>query len=268
MSLKRRTPDENYLLLSKGISLADLTSHNFIRNIKLSYEQSSTDFCGSCEIHTSRLKEDEGGVKVIEDIIETNGYSCQQFVEHWKNVIFMKQLKINSLMFSGRSNTGKTLLCNLIKSGYVWGDADRGVLTYKNFPFERLIHKSLYVFEECKPNVSSMEDLKLIWGGEDIFVNIKGRQAEMLPRRPCVITMQSHDVMECCNMSSDKEALINRTYRYLLNAVIKPTVQVCFCDFIRFVNKHNAGGRCTFDFKYSFEEGEDLFKGYKKKRKC
>ena len=95
--------------------------------------------------------------------------------------------KINTLVFIGPTNTGKSLLANLIGKPYLKGYVQRSA-EGNSFHFEGLLNKSVAMLEEPRITALTMNDYKVLLGGEDFEVNKKHQAPEILKRIPVLIT--------------------------------------------------------------------------------
>lgn len=94
--------------------------------------------------------------------------------------------KKKTIVFYGNSNCGKSILANAllapIAPGYIQRDGGTNVHWLEN-----IYRKSVILWEEPSVNMSIIEDVKLLLGGETIAINRKNKSILERPRGPAVV---------------------------------------------------------------------------------
>lgn len=105
-------------------------------------------------------------------------------------VLTMKIPKKNTLYLCGRSNAGKTYFTNaLLPLTHHIGSH----ITSKDFAFQECLTKPVILISELTiATQEAAEQYKQVFAGETIFVNVKNRNAEILTRKPVILTTNQH----------------------------------------------------------------------------
>lgn len=101
-------------------------------------------------------------------------------------VLTMKMPKKNTLYLCGRSNAGKTYFTNaLLPLRHHIGSH----ITSKDFAFQECLTRPVILISELNiATTETAEQYKQVLAGETIFVNVKNRNAEILTRKPVILT--------------------------------------------------------------------------------
>lgn len=137
--------------------------------------------------------------------------------------------KKNAMLLRGCSNSGKSLLFRLLFQGYPIALIGRSGET-SSFYLQPLLRKTAALFEEARITPATIDDFKLVFGGEDLDINVKGAPHEKLTRRPCFLTC-NHSLTTMCS-GNDVAALQNRIITF---ACRKP---LHFTTHFRLSQKH------------------------------
>lgn len=116
--------------------------------------------------------------------------------------------KKNCFYMQGESNAGKTYLFNMILP-----QKDKVGSHITEFPFQECTKKSVILINELTlANQQEAELYKNILGGEAMYVNVKGKPAELLERKPVFLT--SNEAIYRF-ISNEKIPLLNRMYHHM-----------------------------------------------------
>lgn len=170
-------------------------------------------------------------------ILEKNGYSPHNFARAVYDICIKRHPRINCLLLSGPSGTGKSILAKGIVSLFYWGDVDRTVNSV--FRYERLRNKGIALQEECHITPDVIDDYKQLWGGEPFFINMKNKTAYLLERIP-VIATTNKEGGSFVN-AVDLQALMNRTIHFKLNFPVFPPEPISNADVVKFILFHLDG---------------------------
>ena len=130
--------------------------------------------------------------------------------------------KYNALLLRGCSNSGKSLLMRLIVQGYPIALIGRSGET-SSFYLQPLLKKTAALFEEARITPATIDDFKLVFGGEDLDINVKGAPHEKLSRRPCFLTC-NHSLTTMCS-GDDVAALQNRIISFVCRKPLYATTR-------------------------------------------
>jgi len=115
--------------------------------------------------------------------------------------------KRNTLCIIGKSNAGKSLIVNAILRPFSKAFITRsGDAT--QFHLQNLLNKTIGIFEEPKISPTTVDDFKLLLGGEEMEISVKNQDHELLPRIPIFIT--TNNVLTQWVGQQDATALDNR----------------------------------------------------------
>lgn len=187
----------------------------------------------------------EEGKKWLTQLIIENGINPALFVKSLIDILDKKHTKINAFILEGPTNTGKSLLCNLIIKPYTYGTASRrGDQT--NFHMENLLHKSIAVMEEPRITGITVDDFKQLLGGEPFQVDVKYQEKDWLARTPTIITTNEDIGLRLSKL--DKDALLSRVFSFRLTKQISsstingqitlPNFQICPHSWLLFLKEN------------------------------
>ncbi len=115
--------------------------------------------------------------------------------------------KKNALLLKGVSNSGKSLMLRLLFETYPVALLGRSGET-SSFHLQPLLDHPIAIFEESRITPGTIDDMKLVFGGETLDINVKGSAHETLSRRPCFLSC-NHSLTTMCT-GEDIVALQNR----------------------------------------------------------
>ena len=155
-------------------------------------------------------------------------FTRNRYSEEKRNIFFAsfiviadKQLtKINSFVLQGETNSGKSLLMNLLTKPMRptvlmrQGDASQ-------FYLQNLVNATACLFEEPMITALTVNTMKLIMGGEPCVTDVKNQQSHMIERLPCFFTTNTPLAVDCDSIH--RNALMSRSLEFRLNARITST---------------------------------------------
>lgn len=137
-------------------------------------------------------------------------------VQKWLNNETGKQ---NTLRFVGPPNKGKTMitraLTQVFNSGYI---SKASLSGYANFCFSTLVNKTIAVFEEPVFQIGIAQDIKSIFAGDQIMVDVKYKNPMSIKQLPCIVTSNTIDFGRGFLSTLDEEALRTRCITFEINA--------------------------------------------------
>lgn len=206
-------------------------SHGFLEVAKQMREQ-------NCK-HTD--EEMEIGVKWLDDYFKVQKIDKELMLSNVCKIMEKRVNKINTLVFIGPTNTGKSLLANLIGKPYLKGYVQRSA-EGNSFHFEGLLNKSVAMLEEPRITALTMNDYKVLLGGEDFEVNKKHQAPEILKRIPVLITTNAP--IGSYLQPVDAKALDNRAITIHIDEQLNvgreftsPKITLCTCHLIESLQK-------------------------------
>lgn len=170
---------------------------------------------------------------------QKQGVDKEKFVEAVVNITEKRLDKINSFTLQGKSNSGKTMMFNLIlkpyNKGYMTRDGNQGPFMYQN-----LLDKSVCIDEETDIVPQNEQTRKLIMEGATIEVPVKNQDNAKLHRIPMFIST-NHSLGKWISPMG-YAAILNRMYLFKIDAVIgvdleKPECEITFSDWWKCVRE-------------------------------
>jgi hypothetical protein len=131
--------------------------------------------------------------------------------------------KVNTLRFIGPPDTGKTMLSRAISQVFLAGYITKSSLAgNSDFCFSPIVNKSIAIFEEPIFQIPIAQDVKSIFAGDQISVNVKFKDAMTIKTTPCLVTSNSAEFGRGFLSGLDELALRARCKSYSINSVCKP----------------------------------------------
>uniref|UniRef100_A0AAU7P172 Nonstructural protein 1 n=1 Tax=Hamaparvovirinae sp. TaxID=2809447 RepID=A0AAU7P172_9VIRU len=144
----------------------------------------------------------------------------QEFDPIFYKWITKKDLKKNTIVLWGPSNTGKSAFLTGLKMCLNWGE----VVNSNTFAFEGLINTQLGIWEEPLISPELAEKAKQIFEGMETSIPVKYRKPIKLVRTPIIITT-NHAPWRFC--TKEEEMFLNRMYIFRWNYNMHLTSYIC-----------------------------------------
>ncbi|VDO06319.1 unnamed protein product [Rodentolepis nana] len=225
-----------------GLQWRELAKQFIVRsnNDRLEKEQKNTYLQNLQELsHNCKVKNPkdlELGASWLMMMLNTNGIDMKQLLDVIVAIIDMKTSKVNTLVFRGPTNTGKTLMAKLINSHLTIGTVcRRGDQTA--FHFDNLLNRTVALMEEPHITMTTKNDFKNLLGGDEFEIDVKYGAKRFLGRLPIIAT--TIEDLGALLTSVDRAALYSRVKEYqlreqimseLINGTIsKAPVTLCAC---------------------------------------
>lgn len=163
-------------------------------------------------------------IEIINSIAAENNTIMQDFLTDCFKIINMILPKRNTLVFIGKSNSGKSILCDVLLSVY-----ETYELGFFNLPpsrntdqfwLEPLIGAAIYRAEEVfVANEDHIVKLKQLFEGNPALVTpIKYKNPIIVPRRPVIVSMNGEGENDLTRgISRERETMKNRSFIYKMN---------------------------------------------------
>lgn len=132
----------------------------------------------------------------------------QKTVSEWISILAREDPKKRTLVFYGKSNSGKSQLANALLYPFNIGRIQRDGGTNVHW-LENIHLKSFILWEEPTIHLTNIEDVKLLLGGENLVINRKNKNLIDRPTGAAVIIT--------CNKAFwnyEREPLLNRINIY------------------------------------------------------
>ena len=165
-----------------------------------------------CTVPSSCRMTTERSLDFIERFCQWNHIQPEEFAMEIKNVVDRTSGKINTLLFKGPSNAGKSKIANSIKFAFrTYADIQQGITN--NFWLEAALGKRIILHEEAQFSEENQEKLKLLMEGAATMVARKGRPDAYLDRTPYMITCNTWPWCRFLQ-NEHRQAFINRCLIY------------------------------------------------------
>ncbi len=157
----------------------------------------------------------------------------------WYTIIMDKLLnKINTLVLIGESDAGKSMIINRLIHGLQVASITR-TGDASQFHLQNVISKRVLTFEEPRITPATVDDFKLLLGGEPMETQIKHQEPEKVDRTPVLITTNK-DLGYHLN-PSDSTALENRYKLFHFKLIIgksmlNPSIRITTQAFAAIIN--------------------------------
>nr|CDS30831.1 non capsid protein NS 1 [Hymenolepis microstoma] len=162
-------------------------------------------------------------------MLNQNGIDIYELLNDIIAIMEKKTTKANTLCFKSQTNTGKTLLANLITSHLTVGTVcRRGDQTA--FHFDNLLNRTAALMEEPRITMTTKNDYKCLFGGDRFEIDVKYGARRFLQRIPVVDT--TNEDLGALLALVDRAALYSRVKQYNLNEqisseLISETIEKC-----------------------------------------
>lgn len=170
--------------------------HLFNRQLSLlSLELLYNELINAEPLFAARIKlEDTYDDREISTINLNNFLDYQLGEDKFNFVSFLYDLlnkqsgKKNCLNIVGPPSSGKTMFARLIKEALITSGQIANMNRNTQFPFNNCINKRVLHWDEPSFNPESLEDLKMLFSGDELSVNVKYESYNSLTRTPVIVT--------------------------------------------------------------------------------
>lgn len=121
----------------------------------------------------------------INDIHDVFNLKYEDLIDYLK-VILRQHAKHRTLVLYGKSNSGKSLIANALYYPFAPGMIQRAGTTNVHW-LEAIYQKNFILWEEPSVDMSTIEDVKLLTGGETIVINRKNKNLIERLKGPAVL---------------------------------------------------------------------------------
>lgn len=151
-----------------------------------------------------------------------------------KQVLNCEKPKINAIRLYGTSNSGKTLLAQLICSCFITCYANNHG-SENEFFLSNFLNKSIVLCEELYVTQATSEDFKSILGGASIDIAKKYSEKQILSRTPVIVTSNFELFGRGHLNSVDEQALRLRCHSFRFVTSYAPKVQITAPSMFHFL---------------------------------
>uniref|UniRef100_A0AAU7DZK4 NS1 protein n=1 Tax=Rattus rat parvovirus TaxID=3141928 RepID=A0AAU7DZK4_9VIRU len=174
---------------------------------------------GGWSLPSIRMKY-EANPEAVHTVLLHQGILPQEFDPTFYKWITKQEMKKNTLVLWGPSNTGKSAFISGLKTCTNWGE----IINSNTFAFEGLINTQLGVWEEPLISPELAEKAKQIFEGMETSISVKYRKPIKLPRTPIIITT-NHAPWRFC--TKEEEMFRNRMYIFTWSQNMHATSFIC-----------------------------------------
>ena len=163
-------------------------------------------------------------IEIVESIATENKTTLPELMTNFFKIMNMVLPKRNTIVFIGKSNSGKTVIAEVLLKIYPIYDIGWFNLppsrNSDQFWLEPLIGASVYRAEEVfVANEEHITKLKQLFEGNPALdAPIKYKSPIIVPRRPVIVTMNGEDEADLTRgISRERETMANRSFIYKMN---------------------------------------------------
>lgn len=153
----------------------------------------------------------------------------QDLVKHWFTVLSRGIPKRTTLVFYGKSNSGKSLVANALVHPLSPGMIQRDGGTNDHW-LEHIYRKSVVIWEEPSINMINVDDCKLLFGGEKIIINRKNKNLIERTNPAAVIVTTNKRFW-----AYDPTTLKNRCWIYHFTGTLDPSIKFETSEIISYL---------------------------------
>lgn len=166
----------------------------------------------------------------IEHILRSNRIDKTEFRQAIRDVLEMKDPKINAIRMWGAPNSGKTLLANCICEPFITCYMNNHG-SENEFFISNMLNKAIILCEELYITIATAEDFKSVLGGQPLDIAKKYEEKQILQRTPVIITSNYERFGRGHLNPVDERALTLRCKNFEFNVPVKPACKITSKDF-------------------------------------
>lgn len=167
-------------------------------------------------------------------ILTINKIDINLFCKQLICVLRKTDFKINAFRMFGKPDTCKSLLANCIVAPFVCCYMNNHG-SENEFFISNMLNKSIVLCEELYITTATAEDFKSILGGQNIDVDKKYNEKQLMCRTPIIITSNYERFGRGHIGELDEQALRNRCFSFTFNVTYKPSIKLSCDQFYLFV---------------------------------
>lgn len=160
-------------------------------------------------------------VQIFDYIFTANNIHPKEFAICLKKILEKQEFKINTLRIVGLPNTCKTLISNCIVEPFICCRMNNKG-SENEFYLSNMLNKSIIQCEELYLTVATAEDFKSILGGQNLDIDKKYNDKQMLIRTPVIITTNYERFGRGHIPPLDESALASRCFSFRMNNPYRP----------------------------------------------
>lgn len=116
----------------------------------------------------------------------------EQFIEFLWDLLNHKSGKFNCLNIIGPASSGKTFFVRTIKEAMITSGLIANITRNSQFPFNNCINKRLLHWDEPNFEPAATEQLKQLFSGDELSVNVKYSPYQTIQRTPVIVTANAN----------------------------------------------------------------------------
>lgn len=175
------------------------------------WEQMEQDFQEYTDVHPN-------GAKYILELLEVNKIKASEFFDAITSVMDSVERKWNTLVLLGSTNCGKSMMLDLMVGALSCAHITKSG-EQSQFHLQNVIGKRVVKFEEPRISPQTVDQFKLLLGGEKLSVDRKHQDPEVIEGIPVLISTNRE--LGYWIPEGDAKALDSRCKTFKFNKVIK-----------------------------------------------
>lgn len=129
----------------------------------------------------------------IDTILSHNGYDSRTFTRDVMTIINKQKPKINTLMFNGPPNCGKTVLANSIVESLMYYTVNNQFNARSGqFALQECVRARVILFDEVAITEDYKDKMLLLFGGSDCDSDVKNKAHVIIRRTPVILCFNKH----------------------------------------------------------------------------
>lgn len=159
--------------------------------IKQLYEElsSKNPIFGAQGYNTNYYEDREESTSKLEYFLSHQmGHETEEFINFLFNWLNKTSGKFNCLSIVGPPSSGKTYFARILKHAMITSGQIANMNRNSTFPFNNCVNKRLLHWDEPNFEPSAIENLKLLFSGDELSANIKYQNFTTIVRTPVICT--------------------------------------------------------------------------------
>lgn len=191
----------------------------------------NTPLFGSNRLNDDRYDSREDSTQKLTEFLQFQlEEQYDEFIDFFKAWISKKSGKFNCLNIIGPPSCGKTWFARLVKEACITAGQITNMNRNSSFPFNNCINKRILHWDEPSFDPTALDDLKMLFSGDEISVNVKYSPHTIIPRTPVIVTANHY-----CFPRDEAFNVRIKTYRFRTFPILKNWIYLnplCIYDLI------------------------------------
>lgn len=161
----------------------------FLNNAKMNFTKTPWDTCLSfvAEKQYDDCLTPLESLPFVEALLEYNQINIPWFLENLVAILNRQSPKLNSVVFIGPPNAGKTLLGESISRSMIYCTKIQSFSRGDSFYLQDCLHSRCIFLNEPKIDESKFETFKNVLEGQPVNIQVKYKSQQLLERTPCIV---------------------------------------------------------------------------------